>query len=162
MLTIVPLVRPYRGLRGMDSFGSGVFGASRDGGSRRHLGRDFIASLDDEVVAPFRGTVVQIGRAYADAELGSIHLQGDGEYAGWRAKILYARADTGLYSRSLLPGDIIGYAQDVASYHKAKQPMIAGDMVNHVHFELWITEPRAVDPMEFMPDNLPLTGGLRT
>ncbi len=57
MLIIRPPVNPWRGTRGTDSWGSGVFGASRDGGARQHLGLDFIAVVGDDVCAPITGTV---------------------------------------------------------------------------------------------------------
>lgn len=152
-------VWPFRGTRGMDSWGSGNFGASRDGGAREHLGLDFLAIVGDEVRAPITGTVVQIGRAYADAELQSIHIEGDGDYTGWRAKMLYVKADVGLHGRYVSAGDLVGHAQDVTAYWKAKKPTHAGDMKNHVHLEVIVTEPRHVDPAHLLPSNLTVTPG---
>lgn len=160
--TIVPPTKAFRGIRGVDSWGSGTFGASRDGGVRQHQGLDFIAAVGDEIVAPITGTVVQIGRAYADAELQSIHIEGDGDFTGWRAKLLYAAADVGLHGRYVTAGDPIGHAQDVAGYWKAKQPTHSGEMKNHVHLEIVITEPRAVDPGRLLPPNLLIARDLAT
>lgn len=153
-VTIVPPISPFRGIRGVDSWGSGTFGASRDGGARQHQGLDFIAVVGDEVHAPITGTIVQIGRAYADAELQSIHIEGDGDFTHWHCKLLYAVADVGLHGRYVTAGDAIAHAQDVASYWKAKQPQHNGEMKNHVHVEIVITEPRAVDPGRLLPPNL--------
>ncbi|MCH1932422.1 M23 family metallopeptidase, partial [Shewanella sp. A25] len=48
-----------------DTYGSGAFGASRDGGVRRHEGVDFRAAAGQSVVAPLSGYVTRIGYAYA-------------------------------------------------------------------------------------------------
>lgn len=149
MLRIAFPIQPHRGLRGTDSFGSGNFGASR--GSRDHKGLDFIALVGDVVVAPITGSVVQIGRAYGDAELHSVHIQGDGEFTGCRVKLLYVLPNVGLNGRYVNQGDPIGTAEDVAAYHHAKQPGHPGEMKNHVHVEVWITEPRPMDPAMMLP-----------
>ena len=154
MLTIHPPVQPFRGTRGTDSWGSGVFGASRDQGARPHLGLDFIAVVGDTIVAPFTGSVVHIGVAYPGSTLGSVHIQGDSEFAGWRAKLLYVRTDAGLYGRYVSGGDRIGDAQDVSAYWAAQQPDHPGAMRNHVHLELLVTEPRNIDPALNLPMNL--------
>jgi murein DD-endopeptidase MepM/ murein hydrolase activator NlpD len=50
-----------------DAFGAGEFGASRDGGVRRHEGVDYIARAGQAVAAPISGYVTKIGYAYEDA-----------------------------------------------------------------------------------------------
>lgn len=152
MLTIVPPVSPWRGTRGTDSWGSGVFGASR--GGRQHAGLDFVAVVGDDVVAPFTGSVVHVGIAYPGSTLGSVHIQGDAEFNGWRAKLLYVRTDAGLLGRRVLAGDRIGDAQDVAAYWAEKEPGHVGTMVNHIHLEILVTEPRHIDPAICLPMNL--------
>lgn len=147
-------VDPYRGIRDMDPWGSGVFGASRDGGARQHSGLDFLALPGDDVCAPITGTVVSIGKAYPDGDLYSIHIHGDGDYRNWRIKMLYAAPAPGLYGKYVSAGDSIGTAQNVAEYWKAKSPSHTGEMKNHVHVEVWITEPRAVDPARLLPEGL--------
>ena len=86
-MTILPPVRPWRGRRGTDHAGSGVFGASR--GGRLHAGLDLIAQVGDEVVSPIGGIVTHIGKAYPDANLGSIHIKGAGQHAWATIKLLY-------------------------------------------------------------------------
>lgn len=152
--TIAPPVRPYRGTRGTDSWGSGVFGASRDGGGRAHSGLDCIAVPGDMVVAPFPGVIVRLGVAYAFSTLGSIHLHGHGDFEGWEAKLLYVEPDPGLGGRTVAMGDRLGEAQDVAAYWKAKQPDHVGEMKNHCHIEIRVTIPHLIDPLLYFPDNL--------
>jgi peptidoglycan LD-endopeptidase LytH len=159
---IIPPVRPFRGTRGVDSWGSGVFGASRDGGGRQHLGLDFTSVTGDVVVAPFPGVITRVGIAYPNATLGSIHLQGDGDFSGWRAKLLYVRPEDGLMGRAVLAGDVIGSAQDVATYWHLQEPSRVGMMVNHCHLEIAVTEARNVDPAHFLPPDLIVPAGLRT
>ena len=60
-------VNPTDGeVRGCDAKGCGNFGASRDGGRRRHLGVDYVGSPGQGVVAVTSGTVDKIGFPYGD------------------------------------------------------------------------------------------------
>lgn len=52
--------------RDHDGFGDGDYGASRDGGVRRHEGVDYSARAGQTAVAPISGYVTKIGYAYAD------------------------------------------------------------------------------------------------
>jgi murein DD-endopeptidase MepM/ murein hydrolase activator NlpD len=54
-----------RPMREHDAYGEGEFGASRDGGARRHEGVDYDATPGQAVVAPISGFVSKIGYAYA-------------------------------------------------------------------------------------------------
>jgi hypothetical protein len=74
--------------------------------------------------------VQRVGVAYADSDLGSIHLQGTGRYWPYFAKILYARPDVAA-GTVVTRGQKIGTCQDVAAYHDA-----AGQMKVHLHLEL--------------------------
>lgn len=151
---IAPPVRPYRGTRGMDPWGSGVFGASRDEGGRTHAGVDCITVPGDIIVAPFPAIVSRLGLAYVGSDLASIHLTGTGDWDGWAAKILYCEPDPGLGGRMVAMGDRLGEAQDVAGYWRKREPGHPGDMKNHVHLEIRVTETRLIDPVLHFPDNL--------
>jgi hypothetical protein len=142
-MTILPWVRPYRGRRDMDPAGSGVFGASRDRGGRKHLGLDLISVPGDEVVSPIFGVITKIGWAYADGKLGSIHIKGSGQHDGAEVKLLYVSASVHV-GDILKAGDPIGTAQDVAGYYDAKD---VHGMTNHVHGELKLI----VDPGGYLP-----------
>lgn len=50
--------------RGVDSHGSGAFGAPR--GSRKHNGIDFAASVGQEILTPVTGIVSKVGYPYGD------------------------------------------------------------------------------------------------
>lgn len=137
-MQLLPPVLPYRGTRGIDAFGGGGFNAprSRSGKSYGHKGLDFLANPGDLLIMPFQAFVTRQGLAYSGADLGSLHLEGIGEWVGYTAKILYAiKLGTLEFNQGVLAGGPLGEAQDVASYHEKK----AGDgrkMKNHVHFEL--------------------------
>ena len=52
--------------RGVDDYGAGNFGASRDGGGRQHLGHDY-AAWPGSIVLPFcGGEVTKVGYPYGD------------------------------------------------------------------------------------------------
>lgn len=154
MMTIYPPVRPWRGTRNTDSWGSGVYGASRDGGNRAHMGTDFISVPGDEVVAPFPGFIRRLGLAYAGSSMGSLHIEGDGIFEGWWGKLLYVGANKALLGRHVEAGDVIGTAQDVAAYWAAQKPEHVGLMTNHVHLEIIVTSPRNVDPTLYLPQGM--------
>lgn len=140
-MKILRPIQPTRGLRNTDAYGSGAFGASRDGGARKHLGRDYISVLGDPVVAPVAGKVRRIiERCYPDNDT----LKGL-EIGGERAtvKLLYVEPGVTVGLR-VEAGDIIGTAQDVAAYHEARSKK-GGRMTNHVHCELRIV----VDPEDY-------------
>jgi hypothetical protein len=140
----------------MDSWGSGNFGASRtrDGKAHPHNGLDLVTVVGDTIVAPISGKVDHIGIAYPESDLGSIHIQGSGEFVGMRVKILYCRPDPGIGGKVVETGDRLGEAQDVSGYWAAKQPGHSGVMRNHIHLETWLTDAQAVSPAQFMPEGL--------
>lgn len=127
---------PWRGTRGMDKFGSGTFGASRDGGKRRHLGRDYIALPGDTGVSPLDGKVTHVGKAYANSDLGSIRIAG----AGIEVRVLYIKPEVEV-GQPVRVGEVIGTVQDLS----AKYPGITP----HVHVEVWTPiDPEVVIKME--------------
>jgi peptidoglycan LD-endopeptidase LytH len=117
--------QPWRGLRNTDKYGSGVFGASRDGGGRPHLGRDYIALPGDTAVSPIDGKVTHIGKAYADADYGSIRIAG----VGYEVRILYVEPSI-TNGQTVKAGDTIGAVQDIAARYPGITP--------HIHVEVWI------------------------
>lgn len=130
--TIIPPVTPYRGTRGVDAYGGGGYNAPRDGGSRPHLGLDFVARPDDKVVAPVGGVISHIGIAYEGSTLGSVHLTcNDGQHC---IKLLYVASGRKV-GDVVRRGDLVGSAQNVAAYWELKSPR-GGSMQNHVHLEL--------------------------
>ncbi len=67
-----------------DAFGSGDFGASRDGGARTHNGQDYSAVPGSTVLSPVAGKVMKLGYPYGD-DLSYRYVEiKDGENRRWR------------------------------------------------------------------------------
>lgn len=149
MKTVSLPVKPWRGFRDTDAYGSGVFGASRDGGARKHMGRDLIAQVGDLVVAPFPCVLKRIGLAYPalrllDDSILMLHLvelEGAADFSGWRSRLLYVGTDLAV-GTPFDEGDVIGKAENVTAYYTAKNPRETKPMTCHVHWEVTIP----VDP----------------
>jgi hypothetical protein len=127
--------RPFRGLRNTDKYGSGTFGASRDGGARFHMGRDYIALPGDTAHSPLIGRVTHIGKAYTDADYGSIRIAGP----GCEVRMLYIHPIVSV-GHSVSLGEHIGTVQDIAARYPGITP--------HVHVEVWV----ASDPTKYIQE----------
>lgn len=112
----VKLVR----IRGCDAMGCGYFGASRDGGSRRHLGIDIMTNPGEWVYAPISGAV----SIFQYNGMWAVRITKGKEIV----KILYlssVNADSGDY---IYAGTKIGRAANMVPYYGA-------GMTNHIHLE---------------------------
>lgn len=119
-----------------DAYGSGEFGASRDGGSRRHAGVDFIADAGQTVVAPISGYVTRIGYAYAgDGNLRFVEISNP-------ALKLEARAF--YISPKVQVGDTVYVGQPIGKV-RTLQRKYPGGMTDHVHLELIDRRGRRID-----------------
>lgn len=157
-------VVPYQGFRGVDSWGAGGFGAPRfhqdgkeDGGHYAHKGLDFKALLEDTIQAVLDCVVSHNGIAYPNAELGSLHLDGTGDFDGLRVVLLYLKPSVDAHEGAeFKQGDIIGYAQSVAAYWQAQHPE-RGLMTNHIHEEVYKKE-QGIWVLQNPANYLPATG----
>lgn len=122
--------------RDHDAYGSGHFGASRDGGARIHAGVDFVAKAGQAVVAPISGYVTKIGYVYAgDPNLRFVEITNP-------ALKLEARA---FYVRPKVQvGDTVYVGQTIGRVHSL-QSKYPGGMTDHVHLELIDRRGRRVD-----------------
>ena len=113
--------------RGHDAYGDGEFGASRDGGARRHEGVDFAATAGQSVNAPISGYITRIGYAYAgDQTLKFIEITNPAlRYA---ARVFYVNPKVQV-GDSVALGHLIGTAHSL----QRKYP---GGMTDHVHLEI--------------------------
>jgi hypothetical protein len=129
-------------IRGEDAYGSGQFGAARDGGKRKHHGVDYIATAGDWVEAPIAGVVTKYGFAYRkDSDLRYIEIKN--AETGMTAKVLYVDA-TVADGATVAAGEILGTAQDLAERYPA-------GITNHVHVELINGQGVLLDPATFLP-----------
>lgn len=113
--------------RGHDAYGEGEFGASRDGGVRRHDGVDFKAEAGQPVAAPISGYVSKIGFAYpGDQTLKFVEITNPALH--YAARVFYVNPGVQV-GETVAVGDPIGSAHSL----QRKYP---GGMTNHVHLEI--------------------------
>lgn len=116
-----------------DAYGSGAYGASRDGGVRAHEGVDYAASAGQTVVAPISGYVTKIGHAYSsDASLQFVEITNPA--LGYEARVFYVEPDVKV-GQAVRLGAPIGTARGL-------QDKYPGGMTDHVHLELAKSERR--------------------
>lgn len=123
-------------VRGHDAYGAGGFGASRNGGRRRHLGIDLVARPGDHIVSPASGALVVFdpyrSLAAKRGRLSAIQLVTDD---GFVVRLLYVEAAAPLRrpGARVAMGQAIGVADDLS---KIYPPIAAGPMTNHVHLDI--------------------------
>lgn len=121
------LVNPTgRQVRGADGYGSGLFGASRDGGARAHAGVDFVADPGQVVVAPISGRVKKLGFAYA-SDLRYRYVEIENHAKSLLVRVLYV-GPTVQVGDVVDQRQVIGTAQDL-------NPRYRG-ITNHVHLQV--------------------------
>ncbi len=131
----------HGGVRGIDAFGSGDFGAVRDAGKRRHHGVDYVAEVGAPVRAPIGGRVTRLGDAYGGAG-GLRFVEITNPVTKLTARLLYV-APSVVEGDIILAGEEIGAAQDLS----ARYPGIT----NHVHVELRDADAQLIDASERLP-----------
>lgn len=139
-------------VRGVDAFGSGAFGAVRDGGRRLHRGVDLVAAPGSPVRAPISGRVTRVGAAYRDSAALTFVEISNAE-TRYVARVLYvgARVAPGTV---VAAGDLIGEAQDLGARYGA-------GMTNHVHLEMTGRSGGRLNPLVILPMMAPDAGGPR-
>ena len=128
-------------MRGGDVFGSGDFGASRDGGKRRHEGVDYVIAPGAPVHSPIAGEVARLGYAYR-GEGGYRIVEIVNSETKIKARVLYVAPSVEV-GDVVVAGEEIGTAQDL----NARYPGIT----NHVHVELRDPQQRLLDAAEELP-----------
>jgi murein DD-endopeptidase MepM/ murein hydrolase activator NlpD len=124
-------------MRGVDAYGSGAFGASRDGGSRAHRGIDLVATPGEPVRAPISGVITRIGAAYAGQErLTYVEIVNPDTH--YTARLLYV-GPTVEAGAAVAAGDVVGSAQDLAQRYPH-------GITNHVHVEFDGRRGARLDP----------------
>lgn len=113
--------------RGHDAYGDGEFGASRDGGARRHEGVDYMAKAGQAVAAPISGYVTKIGYAYSgDPNLKFVEITNPA--LNYAARVFYVNPQVQV-GETVGMGDPIGAARSL-------QRRYPGGMTDHVHLEI--------------------------
>ncbi|HEX6859041.1 MAG TPA: M23 family metallopeptidase [Caulobacteraceae bacterium] len=115
------------GMRAVDHYGYGYFGASRDGGTREHAGVDYRATAGQDVKAPISGYVTKIGYAYSgDTNLKFVEIRNPA--LRYKARVFYVNPKVS-EGESVHLGDVIG------TMHTLQDKYPEG-MTDHVHLEL--------------------------
>jgi peptidoglycan LD-endopeptidase LytH len=131
----------HGGVRGIDAFGSGGFGAVRDAGKRRHHGVDYVSEPGAEVLAPLSGKITRIGFAYSGREdLQYVELVNPETQVS--ARVLYV-SPTVAEGDLVSAGDALGVAQDLTGRYPG--------ITNHVHVEMRDAQRRWIDASEQLP-----------
>lgn len=113
--------------RKTDAYGCGEFGASRDGGARRHEGVDFLADAEQPLVAPISGYVSKIGFAYpGDNVLKFVEITNPA--LRYTARVFYIDPQVEL-------GHAVRLGQRIGVHHTLEQKY-PGGMTDHVHLEV--------------------------
>jgi murein DD-endopeptidase MepM/ murein hydrolase activator NlpD len=113
--------------RKSDAYGEGEFGASRDGGVRRHEGVDFMADAGQPVRAPLSGFVTKIGFAYSgDDTLKFVEITNPA--LGYAARVFYVDPAVAV-GQAVRIGEVIGD-------HHTLEDRYPGGMTDHVHLEI--------------------------
>lgn len=131
-----PFIKPFI-RRKCDRYGCGTFGASRDGGSRKHNGMDVISREGQPVFAPFGGKVRTFNPYKGYTALDGIEISG----RVYKVKLMYVlpAVNNGDIVKA---GQVIGWAQSLQS----KYPGIP----DHIHCEVWASG-RALNPSGYFP-----------
>jgi murein DD-endopeptidase MepM/ murein hydrolase activator NlpD len=125
-----------KGVRGHDAYGDGEFGASRDGGVRRHEGVDFMASAGQPVDAPISGYVTKIGYAYADdGNLKFVEITNPALH--YAARVFYVDPEVQV-------GQTVALGSEIGRHHSLAQKY-PGGMTDHVHLEILDKRGRRID-----------------
>jgi murein DD-endopeptidase MepM/ murein hydrolase activator NlpD len=144
------LARPVdHALRGVDAYGSGAFGAVRDGGRRRHRGVDLVAAPGDPIRAPIAGTVTRLGAAYGGRN-DLTYVEIVNPTTRYRARLFYVGPSVAL-GRDVAAGEVVGRAQDLTT-------RFPDGMTNHVHVELTGRHGGVIDPQVVLPQAQALDG----
>jgi murein DD-endopeptidase MepM/ murein hydrolase activator NlpD len=134
-----------KAIRGHDAYGEGEFGASRDGGVRRHEGVDFMAAAGQAVDAPISGYVTKIGFAYADdANLKFVEITNPALH--YAARVFYVDPEVQV-------GQTVALGTEIGRHHTLAEKY-PGDMTDHVHLEILDKHGRRIDGSEVITAKL--------
>lgn len=127
------------GVRCLDPYGSGEYGASR--GRRTHDGVDYIAQAEQSVVAPISGRVLRISWPYAsgiDANvLEGVEIEASD---GTRCWVWYIKPAVNIINQVVKAGvSIIGRAKTLSNRYSK-------DITDHVHVRLQTRYGSSINP----------------
>lgn len=137
------LANPTDGfIRGQDAYGSGRYGARRDGGRRAHHGVDYVAAPGHAVHAPIAGRITRIGHAY-NSRSGLNFVEIHDPTLKITARIFYVEPGLAI-GDEIVAGEPIGLAQDLSRRYPR-------GITNHVHVELFNANGARLDAALLLP-----------
>lgn len=131
-----------------DEWGSGHFGASRDGGGRRHEGVDYVGVSGQRVVAPISGYVTKIGYAYEGSNLRYVEITNPA--LNYVARAHYVKPTVEV-------GDVVQMGAKIGTL-ASLQSRYRG-ITNHVHLELYDAGKRIDAEQRIVAVQVPATQG---
>jgi len=126
-------------VRDHDTFGSGLYGASRDGGKRTHKGIDFACYPGSIVLAVSSGTVTKLGYPYKD-DLSYRYVEIT-DHDLRRFRYFYVKPTISV-NQVIIKGGVVGKSQEL----NRKYPGIT----EHVHLEVKDQNNEFLDPGEYI------------
>lgn len=115
-----------------DAGGSGRYGASRDGGKRKHNGVDYSVKEGQEIKAPEDGLLVRKSYPYAnDLRWEGFLFKGD---SGKQLKVFYAKPLEALIGKRVKAGQTLATAQNIGNKYQGVTP--------HIHVEAYVNNER--------------------
>ena len=110
-----------------DTGGSGLFGASREGGKRTHRGTDYTVYKGQSITAPETGIIVRRANPYPnDPKYKGLLFKGE---SGREIKVFYAEPNETLIGKKVKAGQVIAKAQNIGEKYSNVTP--------HIHVEVY-------------------------
>ena len=129
-------------VRGRDSWGEGHYGASRDGGKRKHKGVDLENHTNEAIEAFEAGVVSKIGYPYSPEDPEKGHYRYIEIKCGPNIRNRYMYVEHLVQvGDSVEKGSIIGWAQDLNTAYPG--------ITQHMHFG-FIENGKRIDPTEYL------------
>lgn len=129
--------------RGVDAYGSGEFGAPRNGSHPTHRGEDYAALPGSQLLSPIRGRVTKHGYPYRDDLTFQYIEVTDGDLNRHRFFYTYPLVELG---ELVHEGDILATVQNISGRYQSSNKT---PMANHIHYEIIDDHGTYLNPGDF-------------
>jgi peptidoglycan LD-endopeptidase LytH len=154
----LPMIRTM--IRGQDEWGSGAFGAPRDGGSRKHNGIDIVALPGSEPCTLTESRVIRIGYPYDPRPSSELDIRTDAARkkhdlkAQMRLIVLEDPWGNQIKLMYVLPFDHVKPGRKLPQYASIGttqdlDPIYPG-ITPHFHFEVSDDQGRIINPTDYL------------
>lgn len=130
-------------IRGTDQHGSGAFGASRDGGTRKHNGVDIACIKGTTVLSPITGNVTKFGYPYdpKDPRKGHLRYVEVTSPKGNKHRFHYVLPKVDVGAKVNI-GDVLGLTQGLTGIYIG--------ITDHFHYEVIDPWGAFIDPTQWV------------